>query len=88
LSGLFAAVSEERGLVAVAPFVVGFGLGCSLAGDDSAEMKRNFSLPSLWLWPMTSSLMRRHRVMDPVDPLFRGGCDGEDAGDGEDTQMQ
>jgi hypothetical protein len=26
-------------------------------------------LPSLWLWPTTSSLMRRHRTMDPVDPL-------------------
>jgi hypothetical protein len=61
----------------------------SLAGDGGAERKRNFSLPSLWLRPTTSSPMRRHRAIEPVDPLFRGaGREGEDAADADDPGVQ
>lgn len=60
----------------------------SLAGDGGAERKRNLSFPSLWLRPTTSSPMRRHRATEPVDPLFRGGREGEDAGDDPGFQRQ
>lgn len=49
----------------------------------AAARKTNLSLPSLWLRPTTRSLMRRHRAMDPVDPLFLGGGGGGGEGDAD-----
>lgn len=94
-----ATVSSSVAAAAVAallPFAGGFDLepagdwwwSLSLAGDGGAERKRNFCFPSLWLRPTTSSPMRRHRAMEPVDPLFRGGREGEDAGDDPGVQRQ
>ena len=90
-----ASSSVAQVAVALLPFGGG-GLGLeaagewslSLAGDGGAERKRNFCLPSLRLRPATRSPMRRHRATEPVDPLFRGGREGEDAGDDPGVQRQ
>jgi len=93
------ASSSVAAPVALLPFGGGgFGLeppaagewspSMSLAGDGGAERKRNFCLPSLRLRPATRSPMRRHRATEPVDPLFRGGREGEDAGDDPGVQRQ